>query len=667
MKQIKKYYILLVFLLANSMNLYSLNLPIKNIGNTDFYCYKVQAKETIFGISKKLNISQDDLTKYNPSIVNGLKKDYILLIPVYLIADEQTDKKENNTTYHDNFTHVVAKGETLYGISKTYNVSQDSIISLNPSAVSGVKVGQVFIIPQPSNNNTKTTENTDIQSDIIYHTIAKGETLYSLSKRYNTTIEKILSLNPGVSPTNFKINEVIKVQANSGKSEKIAATITTMESYVAEKNDDYKKIAQRTGVDIKDLKAANPNTNKIKEGLTIQIPVVKEDSITVSVNEGSENDLSDNGSERIQEIFNSIYNRNENGEINVALILPYMLNDTLPSKQALLYTEFYKGFLLAVNDVSKEFNSKINIYTYDNKDNVNIVKDILCADEMKKMNLIFTSDDISQLNEISRFCEENKIYLVNAFSLKSENYNDNPYFFQINVPQTFMQADVCEWLETEFCDYEIVFIHKQGSIKKEMSDDIKNHLSEKGFKIHDIEYKSMLSYDIVNDTLKPANKYLFIPTTGTKSVMAQILPVVKRLRTDRLDLETAVMGYPEWVTYIEDWIDDFHETNTYFYSRFFSNPDDCDTELFANVFEKWYGNKMINAAPQFGLLGYDTGKYFLTVLNKHNNDLNNLDDEYIGLQSAFKFERISNWSGYVNKSIFIIHFTPENKIKTEIR
>ena len=72
---------------------------------------------------------------------------------------------------------------------------------------------------------------------------------------------------------------------------------------------------------------------------------------------------------------------------------------------------------------------------------------------------------------------------------------------------------------------------------------------------------------------------------------------------------------------------------------------------------------MISAAPQFGLLGFDAGMYFLKAMSKNNNDFNKSKFEYNGIQNDFKFERISNWSGFINKSIYFIHFTPHSTIE----
>ena len=451
MKNLKK--ILLVFItlvISCSVTISAEKLSKKIIGNTEFYCYKVKTKETIFGIAKKFNVTQDELKQYNPSINNGLKKDFVLLLPVSLIDS----RKNNNSTIQQSnpFVHIVKKGETLYGLSKTYGVSQEDIIANNPQVRAGLKLGQEIVIPQPSVKESA-NEQLNMEGNVLYHTIKQGETLYRLSKNYNISIENILKLNPGVSPENFKIGTVIKIVANAPKTEKRETTVTVMESYIAETGDNLKKIAKRTGVDIDDLEDANPNVGKVKTGMTIQIPVAKTDSVDVVVSEGNEYELQHNDSERIKEIYDSIHYLNSSKSINVALMLPFMLNNSVETKQSKLYTEFYKGFLLALKDVNERYNdNEINVYTYDTEGTTDKLMSILSIDEVKEMDLIFAPDVLEQLDSISSFSKSNGIYVVNTFSVKDENYDNNPYMFQINIPQDNMYADVCDWISKDFKD-----------------------------------------------------------------------------------------------------------------------------------------------------------------------------------------------------------------------
>lgn len=657
--------ILCAILILFAFSAYSINLPKRTIGNTEFYCYKVAAKETIYGISRKLNVSKDDLMKYNPALVDGLKKDYVLLIPVNLL---DSDNNVNSNIKADidvdsNVTHIVDKGETLYGLSKMYNVTQDEIISLNPSVKAGLKSGQRIVIPQPKQEVSSASD----ASSIVFHTIKKGETLYSLSKQYNTSIEGILALNPGVSPTNFKVDEIIKIQPNSVKSELKETSVTTMVPYVAKKGDNYKKIAKDNDIDIDDLKAANPNTNKVKAGKTIQIPVTTKDSVLMVVNEGTENELRYNSSARIKEIYDSIHDIKSGNGIKIAMLLPYMLDEQSPSKQARLYTEFYKGFLIALDKARKQCEENIEVFAYDTKSSSAQLDSLLSLPELKEMDLIFATDDSEQLKTISAYCNENKIYMVNAFSLKTEDYNTNPYMFQINTPQTFMYADVYDWFDNEFKDHEIVFVHKKGSTKKDFANDLKSHIESSGKSVAQMEYVTSLMAEKLSEHTDSLKKYLFIPTSGTKNVMSKLVSAVKALKADRSDIQVSVLGYPEWVTYTDEWQKTFHAVDTYFYSRFFTNPDNPKLEEFNSLYKKWYGEKTLNAAPVFGLLGYDAGMYFIDAMCDAKNDISKIDNNYDGIQSHFNFERTSNWSGYINKSVYIIHYTPSNDIEIEVK
>lgn len=666
MKNLKK--ILLVFItlvISCSVTISAEKLSKKIIGNTEFYCYKVKTKETIFGIAKKFNVTQDELKQYNPSINNGLKKDFVLLLPVSLIDS----RKNNNSTIQQSnpFVHIVKKGETLYGLSKTYGVSQEDIIANNPQVRAGLKLGQEIVIPQPSVKESA-NEQLNMEGNVLYHTIKQGETLYRLSKNYNISIENILKLNPGVSPENFKIGTVIKIVANAPKTEKRETTVTVMESYIAETGDNLKKIAKRTGVDIDDLEDANPNVGKVKTGMTIQIPVAKTDSVDVVVSEGNEYELQHNDSERIKEIYDSIHYLNSSKSINVALMLPFMLNNSVETKQSKLYTEFYKGFLLALKDVNERYNdNEINVYTYDTEGTTDKLMSILSIDEVKEMDLIFAPDVLEQLDSISSFSKSNGIYVVNTFSVKDENYDNNPYMFQINIPQDNMYADVCDWISKDFKDYEVVFIHKKGNAKKDIADNLKGYLEQERRTVKEVEYSSVLTCEELLEVVNVNEKTLFIPTSGTKASLSQMIPALKKLKDENPMMESAVVGYPEWSVYMEDWKQDFHTINAHFYSRVFVDEKAKDFEKFNSEYLKWYGEDLIESTPCFGYLGYDTGKYFLSEMCKNGKDFNQNSSEYVGLQSSFEFGRINSWSGFVNQALYLVHFTSNDKIEITIK
>lgn len=116
--------------------------------------------------------------------------------------------------------HTVADGESLYSISKKYNTSVATLIDLNPQVDEGIKTGMVLNVPQAAESpkteikevekpKTETivekteTEKTQETSNSInattqeyeYHTVAEGETYYSISKKYKTTVSALMELN----------------------------------------------------------------------------------------------------------------------------------------------------------------------------------------------------------------------------------------------------------------------------------------------------------------------------------------------------------------------------------------------------------------------------------------------------------------------------------------
>ncbi|MHB9141582.1 MAG: amino acid ABC transporter substrate-binding protein [Paludibacter sp.] len=131
------------------------------INNTkqEFTEYKVKKKQTLFGISQKFNVSQEDIIKYNPDIANGLREGIILHIPKESKKSKKNEKVEtlisNSTTQNNspvenkrNGIHVVRAQETLYSIARLYNVKVIDIIRLNPGSSTKLTVGTELKIPK---------------------------------------------------------------------------------------------------------------------------------------------------------------------------------------------------------------------------------------------------------------------------------------------------------------------------------------------------------------------------------------------------------------------------------------------------------------------------------------------------------------------------------------
>ena len=645
-----------------------LNLPITKIDNVSYYCYKVKKKETLYGIPTKLGISQADIVKYNPSAKQGLKDKQTLFLPVDAFKGGKTaaeSQPKQSSKAISKVTHLVAKGETLYGLSKLYNISIEEIIAANPETSNGLKTGEIVVIPQPESisiaqpkqqpEQQKPAVTTPADGKPIYHKIKAGETLYGVSRSYNTTIQSILDLNPGISASNFRSDEVIRIIPNLAKPVVVEKPVTEFFAYEAKKGDTFYSIARDNNVDVNVLIAANPDIKKLKKGNTVNVPVTRTEKVTVSPSEINNPSLADVKIER------KVKNPDT---VNVALILPFMLKSASPSANARNYTEFYKGFMIAVDSVRKSSNKHFNIYAFDNAGSLHVTDSILLQPVLKQMDMIIAPSDAKQLAAVNRFACDNQIVAVNALSVKDEAYTNNPYAFQSNIPPSYLSAEIAEWFDKTFSNHKIVLVTDDTREKKDIYNDLVSHFAAHKVPTITISLGNDFSYEKLSDKLNPGSKYIVIPSSSSKETLASLMPVLKALKQQRIDIDVKLMGYPEYCAYLLEYQPDFHKVDTYIYSRFFYNDSHPRTKAFEATYSRWYGEEMRYTVPRMGALGFDTGFFFLSAMSKSNHAFESRSLElYNGIQTSFKFQRISNWSGFINKELLFVRFTPHFTIE----
>ena len=109
--------------------------------------------------------------------------------------------------FSQNISHIVEKGDTLYSLSKKYGVSVDDLRSANAISGSDLYAGQKLIIPAKKNDKRVTYES---------YTVKAGDTLYSIAKRSEITVDELRRLNSLDSSAVLKIGQNLKVPAQSG-------------------------------------------------------------------------------------------------------------------------------------------------------------------------------------------------------------------------------------------------------------------------------------------------------------------------------------------------------------------------------------------------------------------------------------------------------------------
>lgn len=217
---------------------------VKREGET-YVKYAVMKGNTLYSLHIKYGVSEEALKAANPGLTNELKIGQILYIPA-------------STSKNNDFTiHVVKRHETLFGISREYNCSVDDLLKLNPGAEKGLDVGQELKIPSSKNvasTPTATEDETPVtapvnpyQNDsVISYTVNKGETLYSISKRFMVSMDKLMEVN-NLTSVSIKKGQVLSIPLKKQDTSNLAVkkvptldTVSTSKGVFIPRKEKYK-------------------------------------------------------------------------------------------------------------------------------------------------------------------------------------------------------------------------------------------------------------------------------------------------------------------------------------------------------------------------------------------------------------------------------------------
>lgn len=556
------------------------------------------------------------------------------------------------------FLHTVTKGQSLYSISTMYNVTMEDLIRLNPGCEKQIRAGESLKIPQADSGSN--------QGKPTFHTIQAGETLYQLTLKYNVTVQAICTANPGLSASNFRIGQVISIPAQTAiqpakenLSETAAQTSSEKKTdwrdmHKVERKETIFSISRQYGISEEELIAANPELKKgkLKRGsfLFIPYPASKQPAKEAEKTPAripSNEELFAQNKQSLKKIQN----------IKAAVLLPFTEGKNRDEQMRMV--EYYEGFLMAVDSLKRQGVS-VNLYTYDTKGKSDVTQSILAKEEMKNMDIIFGPAHAANVKTLAEFAEKNQTRVVVPFSPEVEQVFKNPYIYQVNTPQSYLYSEVYEHFLRKFSKANIVFLDA-GTGQNEKAEFIKGMKNE--LKTNQVAYKHISNSDTLKilAAIDSTRENIFIPTSGKDLSLTRLIPQLTQIRRSYPNVDLHLFGYPEWQTYTQDYLASFYELDTYFYSSFYTNNLFPAAVRFTQEYRRWYSKDMANIFPKYGMLGFDTGYFFLKGLAQEGSQLeNNLNRVQVTpIQTGFKFERVNNWGGFINRKVFFVHLTKD--------
>jgi LysM repeat protein len=177
------------------------SIGIETINGKTFIVHKVGEKETLYGISRRYSVTVNQILEFNKTADAGLEIGQILKVPY--VPRPKTPKGAT--------VHRVAEKETLFSISRQYNVTIDEIKQWNSLPDNSLAVGQELVIKATNTiPGMPQVQPVEMKSAKTVHTVAQKETLFSISRQYGATIDQLKTWN-NLTSEELSIGQVLFV------------------------------------------------------------------------------------------------------------------------------------------------------------------------------------------------------------------------------------------------------------------------------------------------------------------------------------------------------------------------------------------------------------------------------------------------------------------------
>lgn len=537
------------------------------------------------------------------------------------LTDLPTAKINGREMYY----YEVSRGESIYGVAHKLGVDREELLRFNPSAVDGLKPRMRLYFPVKGQAVSAVETTAAAKAAPMTHVVKKGETLYGIARKYNIPIEQLIILNPG-SDTGVKAGQRLVLSAETPEAVETPKPVETPQYAVITPVDDRRS------------------------------PVEASEPVTAD-------SVPDYGAPLVTPPAAEL------PEMNVALVLPFMLESEQPGRTSALYTEFYKGLLLAADELRSDRGAKVNFRVYDSSNSVDSVRAIMNRPEMSDADLIIAPDGYSQLAAVIEGASEDAIVL-NMFNVKDDSYRSHPNVIQTNIPHDPMYDTAIRGFMYRYEDYLPVFLSRVGgpADKESFVAELKERLRAEGRDYREISYETILRDEGFAGIDADAGSIVFVPNSGSAAEFAKIANAVTRLRERALRPERVVIwGYPEWVTFRDDSLREICDLDATIYSRFFSDGNDPRGRELAERFRKEFGTDMVEAVPTQGILGYDIGTYIIRGL-REKAATGTFPTDFSGCQSELRLTRYSDQEtgaqgGLYNEALLLIHYMPDGTVE----
>lgn len=612
-----------------------------------------------YNIAKRYGMTVDDLVKLNPNSKDGKVS----------IGDVLVINKSGSTTVSNQpkaasssakLGKIILKPkQTIYGITKQYQISEVDLRALNPNLDSNMKIGdevtlplstiqkfggsqqevvvddkavETFTVSEPAKNEPVVAE---LLVDENSYTVQSKDNYYKLSRKFNLSQKELFALNPGLEEKGLQVGDVIKVKglssSGSVKSEPTATAVSQTTStptystpsvaddyvtYTVQEGDTVFGLLNRFGITLDGLLSLNPNLSQgLKAGMVLKIKKL-----------------------------DSAYVKKSGDALNVVLMLPFGF-DSGDSKYRNLSLDFLAGVKLAIERNAKKGQS-LDIKVID-AGNEKSFKNSLTQINKDNTDLIIGPFFKSSVLEVLDYVKASKIPVVAPFA----NSDDLLAHQNLIIIETndYTYADrIIKEVKDAFSDQKIYIVaDADQTYAKYLETNLKKNVRNANVVV--VKSASDIQPDQNMMTGKPAPVIAILANKSDDAGDAFANRMIA-LSKDVDGLKSFSMYYSP---VFEKKVDELSQSNlVYLMDRKIDTDGSFEKEILAD-----YQKKYCKTPSKYAVIGFDIVNDMLSRENKKGEIFKQMTKVQTQLATKFEFEKTKT-GAYVNKGYRVVRLIP---------
>ena len=541
------------------------------------------------------------------------------------------------------YLHTVKAKETLFSICKAYGVSVDEVKILNDKSDNALSIGDVLRIPvvEPFKS---------IDDKFYYHRMKPKETLYSLSRKFNIKMKRILKDNP-----EYDVSRPIA----EGAVVKLALRQidrNVLEAELRWEKRQAKEVQQARREEMEKYEKSHSNTfPPARDSLEGMVQQVVGDTVFV-----------------IPEVAR------EQRHVKVALMLPlYVKENKLPlseeeipvdtlgvnirnehwrlSSRTEPFLQFYQGVLMAVDSL-KRLGYTIDLYVYDTERDPNTVQRLVGELNLLSPDLIIGPVYANTYKAVAEQLGNRTIPMIFPLSSRGGDLVRFPNFVQLNTSTVSLVEEMADWIVANGTQAHLINIIPDGGGRtggeSRLTDLVRTRLQANGMEdMTNCQWRPQMHLDSLRKVMRLGVENIILFPTINEAAASRTLPVLSALADQ---FRITVIGFPDWLKFTS--IDEevlFKLNVKMMANSYVDYQGDVAKEFSAKHRDYFYSepNNVVNRA-------FDIVMCFIPLVDiERGNTLNVLREKDIsGAFTRFRFHPVSGFGGLENRGLYLINY-----------